>query len=254
MSQDHESGSHRVGEGRPGEVGTDTTYHHTERAIPVQEERGQPSTLQHETVAVHHGDPVRREAERPVNVAVADRHDGVRWGPVWAGLLTALTLFLLLELMFYAFGWLNLDPGVNQSGSSTGLITGILALVAFFVGGLVAGATALWKNVVSGLLHGFLVWALGVVAFIGLTFFGASALLGSFGSLTHELGVGPQQVQSTTQVSPSEASQAQSQAKDSAQPAFWGLLAPLAASMVGGLVGSMIWPRKRDTEPVRVDR
>lgn len=236
-----------------------------DRSIPVREERVEtrPTQVREQHVErVEHVEHVRPPVQpappvvhndndgRPVNVAVgAERQDGVRWGPVWAGLLTALTTFLLFELLFYAFGWLDLDPG---SGSSSGLVTGILALVAFFLGGLVAGATALWKGLFSGLLHGFLVWALGVVAFIALTFFGAGALLGSFGSLTNQLGVGPQQVQSATEVSEAEANQASSTAKDAAAPAFWGLLAPLGASMLGGLIGSKIWPRKDDSDPETV--
>jgi hypothetical protein len=114
---------------------------------------------------------------------------------------------------------------------------------------LIAGATAIWKGLFSGLLHGFLVWALGVVAFIALTFFGGSALLGSFGDLTSQLGVGPQQLQEATEVSGSEADEIASTAKDAAAPAFWGLFLPLAASMLGGLIGSKIWPRKKDSEP-----
>jgi hypothetical protein len=170
----------------------------------------------------------------------------VRWGPIWAGLLTALTSFLLLELLFYWLGWLDL------AGNSSGLTTGILALIAFFLGGLVAGATTIWKGLFSGLLHGFLVWALGVVAFIALTFFGGSALLGSFGSLSNDLGVGPQQVQSTTNVTNQEANQVTNTAKDASGPAFWGLFLPLASSMLGGLIGSKIWPRKDDSDPETV--
>lgn len=231
----------------------DTSYERVEFDTPdrVEHVETQPAPVREEHV-------VRREQSRvvhdnnssPVNVAVAaDRQDGVRWGPIWAGLLTALTTFLLLELLFYAFGWLDLDPG---KGNSSNLVTGILALVAFFLGGIIAGATALWKGLFSGLLHGFLVWALGVVAFIALTFFGASALLGSFGSLSNQLGVGPQQVQSTTDVSDSEASQASEKAKDAAAPAFWGLALPLGSAMLGGLIGSKIWPRKDDSDPETV--
>ena len=220
-----------------------TDYQTTDyRPAQVREQQ----VVHHETRQVHSNDT----DSGPVNVAVgAERQDGVRWGPIWAGLLTALTTFLLLELMFFAFGWLTLDPGSPDPGDSTGLVTGILALVAFFIGGLIAGATALWKGLFSGLLHGFLVWALGVFAFIALTFFGASSLLGSFGDLTSQLGVGPQQVQSTTDVSKAEADDAAKAAKDGAAPAFWGLLAPLGAAMVGGLIGSKIWPRKDDSDP-----
>ncbi len=85
------------------------------------------------------------------------------------------------------------------------------------------------------------------MAFIALTFFGGSALLGSFGDLTNQLGVGPQQVQ--TEVSETEASESADTAKDAAAPAFWGLFLPLAASMLGGLIGSKIWPRRDDSDP-----
>jgi hypothetical protein len=61
-----------------------------------------------------------------------------------------------------------------------------------------------------------------VVAFIALTFFGGSALLGSFGDLTNQLGVGPQEVQSTTSVADTETEEISSTAKDAATPAFLG--------------------------------
>ena len=193
---------------------------------------------------------VGKPDHRPVNLAVgAPMQDGVRWGPIWAGLLTALTVFLLLELLFYALGWLTIDPGRNDPGSTRWLVTAILALVGFFLGGLVAGATTIWKGLFSGLLHGFMVWALGVAAFITLTFFGGSALLGSFGNLAHQLGVGPQQVQKSAKVSDKQAAELSDRAKDASGPAFWGLFLPLASAMAGGLIGAKVWPRRKDTEP-----
>lgn len=238
-----------------------TDYGRRDRSIPLREEYVEPgSTEQYSEprhTQVHEETVVREEHARPmptnnapVNVAVgAERQDGVRWGPIWAGLLTALTSFLLLELLFFWLGWLTLDPGKQDAGNSTKLVTGILALAAFFLGGLIAGATAIWKGLFSGLLHGFMVWALGVVAFLALTFFGASALLGSFGTLSNQLGVGPQEVQSTTSVTNNEANQVTNTAKDNAGGAFFGLALPLGASMLGGLIGSKIWPRRNDTEP-----
>ncbi|MBA3265886.1 MAG: hypothetical protein H0T14_05855 [Nocardioidaceae bacterium] len=232
-----------------------TDYESRERSLPVREEYVEPrhTAVREQTVVHQQARPVPTDDSTSVNVAVgADRQDGVRWGPIWAGLLTALTTFLLLELLFYSLGWLTLDPGETDSGDSRGLVTGILALVAFFIGGLIAGMTAIWKGLFSGLLHGFMVWALGVVAFIALTFFGGSALLGSFGDLTNQLGVGPQEVQSTTSVTDTEAEEISSTAKDAATPAFWGLFLPLAAAMLGGLIGSKIWPRRDDSDPETV--
>nr|MBA2715963.1 hypothetical protein [Propionibacteriales bacterium] len=121
-----------------------TDYGKRDRSIPVREEFVEPRQTQvrEETVVHQQARPAYSDDSGPVNVAVgAERQDGVRWGPIWAGLLTALTAFILLELLFFAFGWLTLDPGENDPGNSSGLVTGILALVAFFLGGLVAGAT-----------------------------------------------------------------------------------------------------------------
>lgn len=264
MTSNPSGGATAAGGNDPGDRDFESTSYETtdygrkSSDIPVREEYVEPrrSTTHEETVVRQEARPVYRETRDDhdeVNVAVgADRKDGVRWGPIWAGLLTALTTFLLLELLFFWLGWLTLDPGENDSGNSRALVTGILALVAFFLGGMVAAATALWKGVGSGLLHGFLVWALGVVTFIALTFFGASTLLGSFGELTSKLGVGPQQVQSATDVSSSDQQNIANTAKDSAGPAFWGLFLPLAASMLGGLVGSKIWPRRDESDPETV--
>ncbi|MGI8699718.1 MAG: TIGR04086 family membrane protein [Nocardioidaceae bacterium] len=259
MTSQSSGGASAAGDGSDGSESSDyetTDYGKRDTSIPVREEHVEPRETQvhEETVVRQRQRPVYGDNDSsPVNVAVgAERQDGVRWGPIWAGLLTALTTFILLELLFYAFGWLTLDPGSNQPGNTRWLVTGILALVAFFLGGLIAGATSIWKGLFSGLLHGFMVWALGVAAFIALTFFGGSALLGSFGSLAHQLGVGPQQVQKTAHVSKSEASQLSSTAKDAAGPAFWGLALPLASSMLGGLIGSKIWPRRSDSDPETV--
>ena len=242
MTSDRSSGATPAGSsGEPRHESTDyeTTGYERRETVPVREE-----TVVHEEAR-----PMRYDDDSngPVNVAVgAERRDGVRWGPIWAGLLTALTTFLLLELLFFALGWLTLDPGTNDQGSSADLVTGILALVGFFLGGLVAAATALWKGLTSGLLHGFMVWALGVATFLVLTFLGAGTLLGSFGSLANQFGVGPQEVQQTTNV---DTGDALANAKDAAWPAFLGLFLPLAASLLGGLVGSKMWPRQDDTDP-----
>ena len=179
--------------------------------------------------------------ETPVNVNVpAQRGDQVRWGPVWAGLLVALATFLLLELAFFALGWLTLDPGQNEPGTSAGWISGLIGLFAFFLGGLTAGATAMWKGLDSGLLHGILVWALGVVAFLFLTLFGGGQLLGTFGDLTTRvINLG----RVTGNVSPADVQSAVDNAKSAASWAVLGLGLAVVASALGGVLGSKIWPR-----------
>ncbi|CAN5670516.1 hypothetical protein BH24ACT13_BH24ACT13_10340 [soil metagenome] len=189
--------------------------------------------------------PVQQEPveQTPVNVSVAGRRgDQVRWGPVWAGLMVALATFLLLELAFYAFGWLT--PGSSTSEAAGGVITGILGLVAFFLGGLVAGASAMWKSLSSGLLNGLLVWALGVVGLLFLTLFGGGALLGSFGNIAAQvvsLGQVPD-------VSAPEAQEAIAAVRDAARWAVLGLALSLAAAAIGGIVGAKMWPRNQDDQ------
>ena len=47
--------------------------------------------------------------------ATDTRHDRIRWGAVWTGALTTLTIYLALQLLFFALGWLDL----GNEGSGT---------------------------------------------------------------------------------------------------------------------------------------
>lgn len=194
--------------------------------------------------------PARQDAlgtteyhETPVNVAVGtDRRDQVRWGPVWAGLVVALPTFLLLELAFFALGWLT--PGANDAGVGAPVISGLIGLFAFFLGGLTAGATAMWRSTQSGLLHGILVWALGVVAFLLLTLLGGGSLFGTLAdALTQTAAL---QRANAPDV---DVTQAVSTARDAAGWAVLGLGLSWAAAALGGLLGAKIWPRNKDTDP-----
>lgn len=186
--------------------------------------------------------PMRRETvtqQTPVDVNVpGQRADQVRWGPIWAGLMVALATFLLLELAFYAFGWLT--PGSSASEATGGLITGLIGLVSFFLGGLIAGATAMWRGLPSGLLHGVLVWALGVIGLLFLSLFGGGSLLGTFGNVAAQV-VSLGQV--TSNVPEVQAQEAISAVRDAALWAVLGLALSLAAAAVGGVVGAKMWPR-----------
>ena len=98
--------------------------------------------------------------------------DRVRWGPVWAGTLVALTTFIFLQLLFFALGWLDLGfDGENIAGARS-IVTGVLALIAFFVGGLLASASSMRRGSFDGLLHGVLVWALSALGIITLAAIG----------------------------------------------------------------------------------
>ena len=215
---------------------------HHETAPLTHEVRQEPREVRQETV-IHEHERQRpvNVSERPVNVEIPpERRDQVRWGPVWAGLIVALSTFLLLELLSLAFGWLT--PGSN-AGTRTGVVSGILGLIAFFLGGLVAGATAMWKHPGAGLLHGIMVWALGVVSIVLIATLGGGALFGSVADTLARVAN-----LSRTDLSNVDATQALSAARSGAKWGVLGLALSLAAAGLGGLTGAKMWPRNKDRD------
>src|SRR5687768_6366682 len=104
-----------------------------------------PAATPTTVVAVH------EEVELP-------RRDRVRWGPVWAGLVVALSTYLLLQLGLIAVGVVELG---GTDATSDAVASAVVAVIAFFLGGFTAGATAMWRGVDDGLLHGVVLWAVG---------------------------------------------------------------------------------------------
>ena len=163
--------------------------------------------------------------------------DRVRWGPLWAGLITTLSTFTLLQLVFLATKAVDLDLGTGDTSFS--FWTAVSALLAFFLGGLVTGASTKWDRADDGVLQGFLHWALATVALLILGGVSARALAGPLGGFLNSAGsvggipAGPQR----------EA--ALEAAQDRASQALLSLTLALAASVVGAVVGSKLWPRRQ---------
>ena len=133
------------------------------------------------------------------------RRGRVRWDSIWAGVLVAIPTFLLLEL-------LALGIGLPVAGTSAAdWISAIIGLIAFFIGGCLAGWTSSRRrDATLGLLNGLLVWALGTVLVLALSAFGLVPLFGLLG----EVVVG-----------------------GAALGAFFGLLLSALAAALGGWVG-----------------
>ncbi|CCH88466.1 Putative permease [Modestobacter italicus] len=180
------------------------------------------------------------DPDRDRAVGIPPRRDRVRWGPVWAGLVVALPTFLLLEVITLALGWWDIaEPG----GTNAGWISGINGLIAFFLGGLTAGASSMWRGTNDGLLHGILVWALGIVSILGLALLGGGALLGPVAQVVTDVAnVG------TANVPNIDPAQAAETAKSSASWASLGLGLTIAAAALGGVLGAKMWPSKKDVE------
>ena len=163
------------------------------------------------------------------------RRERVRWGAIWAGLLTAIGIFLLLTTAAVAIGAVAVDSGAEGETASmaSGIASAVIALLAFLAGGFVAGRTSGVVGRGYGALNGFLVWALGVVIILGLAAMGLGALFGAAGDLFAQY----QQMGSPQPEGVDEATVIDG-IRNGSIGAFLGMLAPAIAATVGGLLGS----------------
>jgi hypothetical protein len=220
-------------------------------------ESGATASVVEPTGSGEHTGPTERPHTRHVSTEHVtaerseDRRDRVRWGPIWAGVLAVLTVFIVLQLLFFALGWLDLGfNGAPGTGATTGIITGVLALIAFFVGGLLAGASTMWRGAGDGLLHGVLVWALSVLGILAIALIGGSALLGPLAQLAGHAAQSGAQPPNVT-IDPAQALNA---ARQSAGATALSLGLAVAAAAIGGTIGSKIWPGKNKNNDVDATR
>lgn len=198
-----------------------------------------------ETVAQRPVGPRPTEApvvtERRVDVrsvaGLRNQRDRVSWGAIWAGLLTALGVFLLLTLLAVAVGAQSVDAGAADAatvGQNSALITGIIALVSFFTGGYVAAASSAVRGRGAGLLNGFLVWALGTAIVLMLATFGLGQLFGALGTLFDRYRALGESVGNTN----IDRNQVIVNIRASSVVAFVSLALPALAAAVGGWAGA----------------
>jgi hypothetical protein len=182
-----------------------------------------------------------RETYRTTGADLADGawvgngvRDRVRWGPIWAGLITAIATFILLTVAAVAIGAQAVDSGAEgeSAGMAGGIASAIIALLAFFVGGFVAGRTAGVIGRGNGAFNGFLVWALGVVLILALAAFGLGSLFGASGDLFAQY---QQMGQPQAEVDPNAAVEG---IRNGSIGAFIGMLLPAIAAALGGWLGS----------------
>lgn len=169
-------------------------------------------------------------ADDPATTDAAGLRDRVGWGPIWAGLITTLPVFLILELLAYGLGLGQTSNAVNA------WVTGILILIAFFTGGWVAGRTIGVRGSSAGLVTGFLVWGLGVTLILALTLAGAGQLFGALGRI---VAVGRV---NTSGITTSDLAGA---VRTAAWGAFLSLVVSAAAAMLGSWLGALGHPLGR---------
>jgi hypothetical protein len=198
--------------------------------------------------------PVR---EREVPDGFDRALDRVHWGPIVAGLLTAMSALLLLSLLGLAIGLTTLNAGAAatqggppaDAGRNSAIWAAISGILAFALGGYVAGRTAALFNRGWGALHGALVFMLAVPLILWLAGQGLGTVLGSLGNLSGALASNPDaaqvaqgaadQAQSAAQnVQPGDIARAAEAARNTAWGTLAGSLVAVAASALGGSLGT----------------
>lgn len=106
----------------------------------------------------------------------------IRWGAVFAGLVSGLASYMLLTLLGVAIGMSAVDPQaaepVGAVPAATGIWTGISLLISSFIGAYVAGQMSGLARLADGMLHGFVSWGATTLLFATLTVTALGSILG----------------------------------------------------------------------------
>lgn len=167
--------------------------------------------------------------------------DGVRWGPIWAGLFATLTTLLFLSLIGLAVGLTTVNAGAaaatgsvpSDLGRNAGIMEAIFVIVAYLVGGFVAGRAATVYRRGWGALNGAMVFLLSVPFILALASIGFGTLLASLGHSAAGL---------TITIAPGGGASGAAQVADAVRATAWGgviaIVIGLLASAIGGAIGT----------------
>jgi len=199
--------------------------------------------------------PQQAEGAPENRLQVVESAPGIRtpnlaqWGPIWSGLLAALTVFLVLEMFLYWIGGLGViaaPDGTMTAAPSNGWVSAIVAIISFFVGGWVATSSSAVRGSGAGTLNGFLVWALGIALITLLSMAGLGAMFGAAGN-----AVGQVMASGHAQAAAASASaqavkidprQVIAATRDAAGWGFLFFILSAIAAAIGGMMGERSGP------------
>lgn len=191
--------------------------------------------------------PMNRVIERVAPVPAVDYHDRVRWGPILAGLVTAISSQLVLSGIGAAIGLTTLAssgaPRTDASavGSAVGIWSIISLLISLFLGGWITARACGPMNRSTALLNGAILWATTLAISAWLL---SSGVSGAFGVVASNAGDIINQVPAgTAPATPPNvtADEARNIAGDAATVGWsfaLGSLLGLIAALVGASVGT----------------
>ena len=143
------------------------------------------------------------------------------------------------------FSGLRCSCHTDLATGSEDVITGIVGLIAFFVGGYVASMTSGARDERAGMLDGVLVWAFVSILMLLFSSLGVGQFFGALGDV---VGQSRALGDPTTTIDPSQISNT---IKSSALGAFLSLLVWALASAAGGWLGARSGPALGRTGRVR---
>lgn len=193
--------------------------------------------------------PANRVVERVAPVAGIDYHDRVRWGPIIAGLVTAISTQLVLSGIGAAIGLSTIaNSGAPRSnadvvGSAVGIWSIISLLISLFLGGWITARACGPMNRSTALLNGAILWATTLAISAWLL---SSGVSGAFGIVASNAGniinqVPPGAVDVPAQAPNVTAEEARDIAGNAATVGWsfsLGSLLGLVAALVGASVGT----------------
>jgi hypothetical protein len=192
--------------------------------------------------------PVDYAVDRAVPTALVTYHDQVRWGPILAGLVTALSTQLVLSALGVAIGMSSIGgSGAPRSaaggvGSGIGIWSIISLLISLFIGGWIAARSAGRMSRNAALLNGAILWASTLALSAWLL---SSGVSGAFGLVAANADTLINQVpQNPTIPTPAVTAQQARDLAGNAAKVSWsfvfGSLLGLAAALIGSAAGCRI--------------
>ncbi|GFE70561.1 hypothetical protein [Chroococcus sp. FPU101] len=198
---------------------------------------------------VYANDPEGRVVDYPVAPQGMDYHDRVRWGPILAGLVVALSSQLVLSALGAAIGLSSIaGSGSPRSdaggvGSAVGIWAIISLFISLFIGGWVTARACGTLNKSTALLNGAILWATTLAISAWLLSSGVSGAFGVAASNAGEIINQAQQSGVTPQVNaPNVSAQEARDIAGNAARVGWsfalGSLLGLVASLIGASAGT----------------
>jgi hypothetical protein len=192
--------------------------------------------------------PMNRVVERVAPVPAVDYHDRVRWGPILAGLVTAISTQLVLSGIGAAIGLTTIansgtpNADAGSVGSAVGIWSIISLLISLFLGGWITARACGPMNRSTALLNGAILWATTLAISAWLL---SSGVSGAFGVVASNAGDIINQAQAGADLPAQAPNVTPTQTRDIAGNAAtvgWsfalGSLLGLVAALIGASVGA----------------